>query len=211
MKTKLDKEIKNQLNQREIQPSAAAWEKLNQMLDEEKPVAGRKRKFWLSFSVAASLILLATLLLILNRNTNPISPDEMPQIVSNHSNNETETNPNTEVQEPEILVATKEETHSQTVIQQETKSNQTEPAETEIQKPEIIVSNYPSENKEIKTNETAETETVIAFQKDSIKNQKKPKNFVDPEMLLYSVENNPAVHQENSDSKLVIIDFNKTK
>ena len=84
-------------------------EKLNQMLDEEKPVAGRKRKFWLSFSVAASLIILATILFIFNGNTNPIYSDEIPQIVSNHSNNETETNSNTEVQEPEILVVTKEE------------------------------------------------------------------------------------------------------
>src|SRR5690606_12362137 len=52
-------------------------------------------------------------------------------------------------------------------------------------------------------------EPVMALNTDSISKPAKKINYVDPEMLLYSVENNQAVQQKNSGSRMVLIDFNK--
>ncbi|MGB6093308.1 MAG: hypothetical protein WBF83_06075, partial [Moheibacter sp.] len=56
-----------------------------------------------------------------------------------------------------------------------------------------------------------EVKPMIAQQNDSVQKPKKKTDYTDPNMLLYSIEHNQSVKQNESNSKLVIIDFNKEK
>lgn len=206
MKTGLDKEIKKQLNEREIQPSAGAWQKLEAVLDEQ---SGKKKSagkiFLILISAAASVLLIVGLMLFLK------SENETPNVESNF------------VQTEEPLI-------------EEIQSGQSETVETEEP---VLVSSIPeiknhkvSKDKDIKIQNSKipqevaiekieepklekpiveEVKPMIAQQNDSVQKPKKKTNYTDPNMLLYSIEHNHSVKQDESNSKLVIIDFNKEK
>lgn len=207
MKTGLDKEIKKQLNEREIQPSDAAWQKLKGLLDEQNGTKKSGKKiFLILISAAASVLLIVGLLLFVK------SENETPNIESNF------------VQTEEPLI-------------EEIQSDQTETIENE--EPVLVNSNSEiknqkgSKDKIIKIQNTEilqevaiekieepklekpiveEVKPMIAHQNDSVQKPKKKTDYTDPNMLLYSIEHNQSVKkQDESNSKLVIIDFNKEK
>lgn len=206
MKTGLDKEIKKQLNEREIQPSDAAWQKLEGMLDEQTGTKKSGRKiFLILISAAASVLMIVGLLLFVK------SENETPNIESNFvqteeplkeeiQSNQTET---IETEEP-VLVNSNPEIKNQKVSKDKIIKIQNPeiPQEVAIEKIEEQKSEKPI---------VEEVKPMIAHQNDSVQKPKKKTDYTDPNMLLYSIEHNQSVKQDESDSKLVIIDFNKEK
>lgn len=68
---KFEKHIKKQLEEREMQPSSTAWEKLSEKLDAATPQSSKRRYLW--YGIAASFIgLLILSVVFFNANT-PIS------------------------------------------------------------------------------------------------------------------------------------------
>ncbi|MBW7869488.1 MAG: hypothetical protein H3C39_00330 [Flavobacteriia bacterium] len=206
MKTGLDKEIKKQLNEREIQPSADAWQKLEGILDEQTGTKKSGRKiFLILISAAASVLLIVGLLLFVK------SENETPNIESNFvqteeplkeeiQSDQTET---IETEEP-VLVNSNPEINNQKVPKEKT---------IKIQKPEIPqeVAIEKIEEPKLEKPIVEEVKPMIAQQNDSVQKPKKKTDYTDPNMLLYSIEHNQSVKQDESNSKLVIIDFNKEK
>ena len=85
----LDKNIRNTLADRNIQPSTAAWDKLEAMLDSEETKQPKQKLIW--YYVAASIVLLISISLVYFGNTQEefqVS-DEM---VNTDTKNETEMN-----------------------------------------------------------------------------------------------------------------------
>jgi hypothetical protein len=82
--------IREKLNSREIQPSNQAWDRLDAMLTlQEKP---KKKSKFLYFSMAASVVALAIVLLVLNAKTKSLQIDVLPQSNSVVNNSETPKN-----------------------------------------------------------------------------------------------------------------------
>lgn len=214
MKTGLEKEIKNQLNQRMIQTSENAWQKMNQMLDDgfsEKP-DNKKRNYWLFFSIAASVVLVIGLFFFLNHNRKGETEFETPKFVSINKveKNEVQKTQNKENKPNQIVISNKRYVKDvQHLI--EVRPETEKPKIAEIKIPKKTTESALPFNKEIEIPSINIQKTQIAFQTDSIKIPKKKADFVDPEMLLYSIEHNQSVHQSEFNSKLVLIDFNKQK
>ena len=211
MNNKLENNIKNQLENREILVSENAWEKLRDMMD-EKPVE-RKIKPWFWMGIAASVVLVVGLFFGLNFHepkANPLvgNPSEiLVQETNNHSDernsNETEKSQNSpENLIPETKIYTQENLNSTEFVKSVPKDS---PVEMSSEHPilEEIIKEYTEPKVELKE------EPVMALNTDSISKPTNKTNYVDPEMLLYSVENNQAVQQKNSGSRMVLINFNK--
>jgi len=207
MKTGLDKEIKKQLNKREIQPSAEAWQNLEKLLDEQSSTkkSGRKR-FLILISAAASLLLIAALFLFVKTET------ETPNIESGFVRTEepvnekikTEHSETIETEEPALV-----NSNSEIKNQKVSKDKIIKIQNTELQQ-EVAIEKI--EEPKIEKPIVEEIKPMIAQQNDSVQEPKKKTNYADPGMLLYSIEHNQSVKQQDeSNSKLVIIDFNKEK
>ena len=210
MNNNLENNIKNQLENREILVSENAWEKLRDMMD-EKPVE-RKIKPWFWIGVAASVAVIIGLFFGLNY----LDPESEAQIGNPTQIVIQKTNQPVEVISNEIEIAQNEveieiQPHEiqyanhlkQTEILKSSKKEIWVDNSNEIRVVEEIIKEYTEPKVELKE------EPVMALNTDSISKPTNKTNYVDPEMLLYSVENNQAVQQKNSGSRMVLIDFNK--
>ncbi len=221
-KNSIENQIKCQLESREIPVSENAWERLGAMMEEnsseqksEKPT----QKLWMPMSIAASVAVLIGLIWGWNflgsevpaeqqtvwvekkeieknveqpiLNSNELKSAEKEELVENSQpNNSTER-----------IKATLKPIREEVLVKTEEKELNFVPVETNHHLTEIKIDNKPQ--MELKT------EPVMALNTDSLSKPKPKTNYVDPEMLLYSIENNQAVQEKNSGSRLVIIDFNK--
>lgn len=207
MKTELEKEIKNQLGQKKIQPSLAAWGKLEKMLDQEKHAENKTKKTWMPWSVAASVVMILTVVLVFNNKPKSSVQQEIQPVVVNHET------VNTEISDSQNSITRNQEVNEEakTIITQNIANNET--VVEAIEQPRNRVTEIVAENELIESDKTEnneiQQEILIGYQKDSVKIIKKRPDFVDPEMLLYSVEHNQSIQKQESNSKLVIIDFNK--
>ncbi len=207
MKTELEKEIKNQLSQKKIQPSLAAWGKLEKMLDQEKNTENKTKKTWIPWSVAASVVMILTVVLVFNNKPKSSVQQEIQPVVVNHET------VNTEISDSQNSITRNQEVNEEakTIITQNIANNET--VVEAIEQPKNRVTEIVAENELIESDKTEnneiQQEILIGYQKDSVKIIKKRPDFVDPEMLLYSVEHNQSIQKQESNSKLVIIDFNK--
>lgn len=207
MKTELEKEIKNQLGQKKIQPSLAAWGKLEKMLDQEKHAENKTNKTWIPWSVAASVVMILTVVLVFNNKPKSSVQQEIQPVVVNHET------VNTEISDSQNSITRNQEVNEEakTIITQNISNNET--VVEAIEQPRNRVTEIVAENELIESDKTEnneiQQEILIGYQKDSVKIIKKRPDFVDPEMLLYSVEHNQSIQKQESNSKLVIIDFNK--
>lgn len=225
MKTNIEQHIKSQLSERNLNPSENSWDKLSQMMGEEKTEKKTVRfpKWW-TFAVAASVIVFVSVVIVnsFEKGTaniqivdTEISIPEKPASVEPNKTNDLspENNPAGEIavhsekkqisQKPEII-----NPKEKTQIKSETpiKTSITRPENTDNDllasfsndsEPKVIENKYPEE---VLVAQTKEPET---------KTEKKKASYVDSNMLLYSVENNQAISETNGNSRLVIIDFNK--
>ena len=210
MNNNLENNIKNQLENREILVSENAWEKLRDMMD-EKPVE-RKIKPWFWIGVAASVAVIIGLFFGLNY----LDPESEAQIGNPTQIVIQKTNQPVEVISNEIEIAQHEveieiQPHEiqyanhlkQTEILKSSKKEIWVDNSNENQVVEEIIKEYTEPK--VGQNE----EPVMVLNTDSISKPVKKANYVDPEMLLYSIENNQAVQQKNSGSRMVLINFNK--
>lgn len=222
---KLKEQIQSQLENREIPVSENAWERLSQMMEEkpevlsEKPKSTFLRNLRIPLSIAASVVILIGIYF-----GKDFFQSEIPSqnaVVSTGNIPVEKTNETNEIplMETEIVASDygigneKEEINNPPKRNTEQKINsemvsnsslEIQPKEKEISLPIKEKSNVnPDLQREM------ETKSVIALNTDSIPKTKQKPNYVDPEMLLYSIENNQAVQEKNSGSRMVIIDFNK--
>src|SRR5690625_1804370 len=78
MKTNFEKNIKNQLQNREIDVSENAWERLNEMMKDDQSTEKKKYKLWIPMSIAASLAIIFGTFWWMNQSNQQI-PEEILQ------------------------------------------------------------------------------------------------------------------------------------
>lgn len=162
-----DKNIKDKLNAREIQPSANSWDRLDAMLSlEEKP---KKNTFPFYYVAASVLFALGLTFWFTNQNAEVIIPQNNGIVITNE-------NIPSEVNEVENTVSNQileEKVNEVLVIQQELKlSDKITPTQILNKKKNSVVEKPKSNPSEIRN------------QKSEIVNQ-----YISPEKLLVSVEN----------------------
>lgn len=74
----LEREIKKQLQQRQIQPSANAWERMEQLLNVDKPVKQKPIKLYYVLSAAASVLLFVGLWIVFQKENQVQFPETKP-------------------------------------------------------------------------------------------------------------------------------------
>lgn len=220
MKTNLENTIKNQLEQRELSVSENAWERLAQMMDEENQPKEEKslkvkkmnRNLWISLAIAASLALIVGFvwnfnqpsthqLSRLNRTPIELNSKDFKFPVPLENSNEFRS----EVQKIEE------------VYYVENRMNSKSPDSSESNLPKNITLETPITSEKLAeqkedfnlSSPTVDAPVEVVVQSENQNEKEKKKNFVDPEMLLYSIENNEVVKQSGNSGKLVLIDFNK--
>lgn len=217
MKSKVEHTIKQQLEEREIPVSENAWDRLQEMMEEEKPASKRLvSRFWrtkLGISIAASVVLFIGLIWGLNSNSESVSNEMVANPVMQESNS-IETKPENS------FPVHSEELYTDSEI---ASTSQSKPIEKSYRVPTQEKLAKGIENTVDSVSEKAFTPIIeknlpeipnepsseLVFQEETITEKTPKKNLVDPEMLLYSIENNEAVKQSKSNSKLVLYDFNK--
>jgi hypothetical protein len=215
MKSNVEHTIKNLLNEREIPVSENAWDRLQEMMEEpqEKKVVTKSRRFkiWMPLSIAASVILfLGVFFGWDSEQKKPLVSQTQTQLFEN------------KIQEVESIaqIPTSKEIYADSSLEtgiseekisntnSEKKAESFAKVEKEVVEPKVI--SIQEIQEEIKIPDVLkETPKELLVQEVTQPEVKKKTNFVDPEMLLYSIENNEAVKQSNSTSRLVLYDFNK--
>ena len=216
-KDNISKHIFNELEQRELNPSHDAWDRIQARMD-VAPIQQSQSNFkwWLSAAVVAIFTVSTSVYLYINQtdanvevvhqpmqNTVDSSISNHDEIVDKHTdelaNNEKndsaakieQVQPKTEkqvVQKGKVQIAVNKEMN-----------------QVELSIPKSI---SVTEKKEIiKENLVPKQSFVANNSLDSIKKLKKKKNFVDPNMLLYSIENKENLKESNQ-SRVVSIGFN---
>lgn len=217
MKSKFEHIVKNQLEDRELPVSDNAWERLQVMMAQPEVSTSktRKMKVWFPMSIAASVVLFIGLYW----GWNSFSTNETPAVATQTKNQEILQT----VQEQESIrsISVQEDLLADSSVHQqkqiETKNTENVPSSTHknLESVETEIVSNPEKNPEFDSEKASITEispepqTELAHQEELQLEEKKKANFVDPEMLLYSIENNEAVKQSKSNSRLVLIDFNK--
>lgn len=207
MKTNFEKNIKNQLKNREIDVSENAWERLNEMMKDDLSTEKKKFKLWIPMSIAASLALIFGTFGWMNQSDQQIPEETFQPNIVQISNDEIS---NDSVEKS--IDATEK-----TKISQKIAST----TEFEIQKTEVEIESITEEivaNQEVSVETNMEFNDSMTFQEnpsewaqvDVSEEKEVEKKYVNPEMLLYSIENNQVIQEvQTNRSKMVIVDFNK--
>lgn len=220
MKTNLENTIKNQLEKRELSVSENAWERLAQMMDEENQPKEEKslkvkkmnRNLWISLAIAASLALIVGVVW----NFNQPSTHQLSRL------NRTPIELNSKDFKFPVPLENSNEFRSEVqkiaeVYYVENRMNSKSPDSSESNLPKNITLETPITSEKLAeqkedfnlSSPTVDAPVEVVVQSENQNEEEKKKNFVDPEMLLYSIENNEAVKQSGNSGKLVLIDFNK--
>lgn len=216
MKNKIENQVKQQLENREIPVSENAWERLSGMMN-EMPKVEKPRKInpriWMG--IAASFVVLAGLFLLFQLNSKNEIQAEIVKTEIKNSNQTQKIQVPIENEKIQVVENIKSENSNTEKIQTEIVKTETKISpklKPEIEKTELIktqneIAEMKLPEKELIQN-LKETENQLATNENSEKEETK-KSYVDAEMLLYSIENNKTISDSKSESKLVIIDFNK--
>ena len=207
MKTNFEKNIKNQLNNREIDVSENAWERLNEMMKDNQSTEKKKFKLWIPMSIAASLALIFGTFGWMNQSDQQIPEETFQPNIVQISNDEIS---NDSIEKS--IDATDKPKISQKIAST---------TEFEIQKNEVEIEPITEEivaNQEVSVETKMELNDSMTFQEnpsewaqvDVSEEKEVEKKYVNPEMLLYSIENNQVIQEvQTNRSKMVIVDFNK--
>lgn len=207
MKTNFEKNIKNQLNNREIDVSENAWERLNEMMKDDQSTEKKKFKLWIPMSIAASLALIFGTFWWMNQSDQQI-PEQIYQPNIVQISNDEISNDSIE----KSIDATDKPKISQKIAST---------TEFEIQKNEVEIEPITEEivaNQEVSVETKMELNDSMTFQEnpsewaqvDVSEEKEVEKKYVNPEMLLYSIENNQVIQEvQTNRSRMVIVDFNK--
>lgn len=164
----LDKNIKNKLNAREIQPSANSWDRLDAMLSlEEKP----KKKAFLFYYIAASVLFaLGLTFWFTNQSTEVIIPQNNGIVITNE-NPSSKTN---KIENSTQDIIKKEEDNNKLVLVQ--------------QQEKFAVKNTSKQFVSKKKYEVVES-SKLTVSENKIQKSNEVNRLVSPEKLLASVEN----------------------
>ena len=164
----LDKNIKNKLNAREIQPSANSWDRLDAMLSlEEKP----KKKVFPFYYVAASVLFaLGLTFWFVNQNSEVIIPQNNGIVITNE-NPSSKTN---KIENSTQDIIKKEEDNNKLVLVQ--------------QQEKFAVKNTSKQFVSKKKYEVVES-SKLTVSENKIQKSNEVNRLVSPEKLLASVEN----------------------
>lgn len=203
-KDNISRYIKEELNQRELNPSHDSWNRIQARMDVIPTTKNSNYKWWLSAAVFFIFTLSTTIYLFTNKkeqnipNTdfvkNEVNIDTAKQNLDHHTNYSTNN-----------TLATNEKNNVEIIstIEIEKKNTNNELAKTKEKKDSTV--NNKSELKAI----IEQKKNLVAANKlDSIKKTKKENNYVDPDMLLYSIENKENIKESNK-SRVVSIDVKK--
>ena len=213
--------IQSEINQKEVEPSHDAWDRIQARMENQSPavvIEKSSKKWWAIAAAVIGLAICTTVYFSINNETN------VPQIVNESTDSEIKNSADTTLQKEttsEILNKIEEFQDTEMV---ESKSNQTTSPQPLVEEKEQMVSNQNSES-----NITQETpqQTIqkpalatglkqtqapiqMATNLDTVKVKKKKGNYVDPNMLLYSIENKEALKETQKEkTRVAVIDLNK--
>ena len=199
MENNLDRDIREKLQGREIQPSESAWERLSSQLDD----AQRKRKkgWFLFMGYAASILLLVSLFLFLNKGEDKTEVKDQILVEDDTKVPEIDTTKdfNTFPSENEVIVENqkveekkvekKEEFVAKKKLSPKFQSPKQEPviASKSQQKDVKLIKEVPKIEDVIRKEETAVADNQTIIKKDSGNAFNKEGIYVDSEALLLSV------------------------
>ncbi|WP_291095444.1 MULTISPECIES: hypothetical protein [unclassified Empedobacter] len=214
---KISNYIKNDLENRELKPSHDAWDRIQARMDVAPLPQKSNYKWWLSAAVVALFTVSTSIYLFSNQ-----SKDDQPKEFVNHQeqNNpqQIQSDSNTvhssesilannekiDSSKKEVEIQTQEEKkpiqHGKVQVAINEESQQVEMAFPT--KKEAIVEKKEDLKSEAQPKKNIAANTTL----DSVKVNKKNKNFVDPNMLLYSIENKENLKESNQ-SRVVSIGF----
>ncbi|HBX62224.1 hypothetical protein [Empedobacter sp.] len=214
---KISNYIKDDLENRELNPSHDAWDRIQARMDVAPSPQKSNFKWWLSAAVVALFTVSTSIYLFTNQ-----SKDDQPKEFVNHQeqNNpqQIQSDSNTvhssesilannekiDSSKKEVEVQTQEEKkpiqHGKVQVAINEESQQVEMAFPT--KKEAIVEKKEDLKSEAQPKKNIAANTTL----DSVKVNKKKKNFVDPNMLLYSIENKENLKESNQ-SRVVSIGF----
>ena len=211
--------IQSEINQKEVEPSHDAWDRIQARMENQAPavvIEKSSKKWWAIAAVVIGLAVCTTVYFSMNKDTN------VPQIVNESTvpeiKNSSETSPQ-EHSATEILNQIEEIDNIEMV---ESKSNPTSSPQTMEVEKEQMVSNLNSESK---ITEQPQQQSIqkpalatglkpvpqqMATNLDTVKMKKNKGNYVDPSMLLYSIENKEALKETQKEkTRVAVIDLNK--
>ena len=211
--------IKEDLEKRELNPSRDSWDRIQARMDVAPPVQKSNFKWWLSVAVVAMFMVSASVYLFVNhqketeittdfvKNTDQKIIDSVKhnaETISDSTEHILANNEKVDSSKEVEAVAPKEEKQ---VVQkgkvQVAVNKETQQIELSLPKKTSPV----AEKKEAVVEDLVPKRTLVANSgSDSIKNNKKKKNFVDPNMLLYSIENKENLKESNQ-SRVVSVGF----
>ena len=214
---KISNYIKNDLENRELNPSHDAWDRIQARMDVAPSPQKSNYKWWLSAAVVALFTVTTSVYLFSNQSKND-QPKEFvnhqeqnnPQQIQSDSNtvHSSESilanNEKIDSSKKEVEIQTQEEKkpiqHGKVQVAINEESQQVEMAFPT--KKEAIVEKKEDLKSEAQPKKNIAANTTL----DSVKVNKKKKNFVDPNMLLYSIENKENLKESNQ-SRVVSIGF----
>lgn len=211
--------IQSEINQKEVEPSHDAWGRIQARMENQAPavvIEKSSKKWWAIAAAVIGLAVCTTVYFSMNNETNVtqiVNESTIPEI-----KNSSETSPQ-EHSATEILNQIEEIDNTEMV---ESKSNPTSsPHPMEVDK-EQMVSN---QNSESNITEQPQQQSIqkpalatglkpvpqqMATNLDTVKVKKKKGNYVDPSMLLYSIENKEALKETQKEkTRVAVIDLNK--
>ena len=213
--------IQSEINQKEVEPSHDAWDRIQARMENQAPavvIEKSSKKWWAIAAAVIGLAVCTTVYFSMNNETN------VPQIVNESTDSEIKNSSETSPQEhsaTEILNQIEEFQDTEMV---ESKSNPTSSPQPMKEEKEQMVSNQSSESN---ITEEPQQQSIqkpalatglkqtqapmqMATNLDTVKLKKKKGNYVDPNMLLYSIENKEALKETQKEkTRVAVIDLNK--
>lgn len=186
MKKTLENQIKEQIENRRIKPSSDTWNRISEEINQSKH---KKAPFW-KWSVAASVIVFLGIGIFWFLNEHPKNINQnIADNVQKKSQNIQEINPeNTEtITSKKVAEKKKYQTsisNNSTIIESGKTENFIPNINQKTENSQIVIIN--SEEKNNKPPEENKTKTTLV--ETLPKTQQKPQQYINAEMLLYSVE-----------------------
>lgn len=210
--------IQSEINQKEVEPSHDAWDRIQaRMQNQPEVVEETSTKKWWAIVAAIIGLAVCTTVFFTNQKTTEVQ-DITHQNTGKPNENPSTQNSTIEIEEGAIEVTedvkyvdakssiSNEKNPVKSSTQMANLSNQTFTEVEKLEVPKVTVDKIetPSLANGLK-------QTQLVSNLDTVKvNPKKKGNYVDPNMLLYSIENKESLKESNNQkSRVAVIDLNK--
>ena len=203
---KFKNHIQSQINQREIEPSHDAFERIQaRLVNQEKPKINSKvnYKMWSIAAVVVGLLISVTIYFNQENKAQTLMVKQQIKTDDNKLERDIESSTQLNQTKEEQLVVNNSEV-KKSAIKSENSTNKVESS--------IGISSTKIESESV-TEPIIEKPKILitATNLDTLKvTPKKKANYTDPNMLLYSIENKEALKETNNHkTKVAVIDLNR--